>query len=148
MRWRGRFRREQLAYPGQITLPDGRPGLIVLRHPMPGERGNLGVTTMEGVGLWLFDTAMSKTFRIGESKSVQLRVDAQNILNHPTPNDPGASSGCTNGASGDNLSIVASTNDFGRIGSKCVAESTPGDSKEVFGLTSEAGRFIAYIHSV
>ena len=31
---------------------------------------------------------MSKTFRISESKSAQIRIDASNILNHPTPPDP------------------------------------------------------------
>jgi hypothetical protein len=32
---------------------------------------------------------ISKQFRISESKSLQLRIDATNVLNHPTPNNPG-----------------------------------------------------------
>jgi hypothetical protein len=31
---------------------------------------------------------LSKNFRITESKSLQLRMDATNIMNHPTPGDP------------------------------------------------------------
>ena len=31
---------------------------------------------------------MSKSFRITESKSIQVRMDAQNVLNHPNPAAP------------------------------------------------------------
>jgi hypothetical protein len=31
---------------------------------------------------------VSKNFRINESKSFQIRLDATNVLNHPTPNQP------------------------------------------------------------
>jgi len=97
--------------PGQITLPDGRPGVIVLRNPLPGERGTLGLNTMEGPGLWLLDAAMSKTIRITETKSVQFRVDARNVLNHPTPADP-------------SLGINSiGTADFGNVSAKNAAES-------------------------
>jgi hypothetical protein len=107
--------------PGQVTLADGRAGVIVLRNPLPGERGNLGLNTMEGLGLWLFDAAMSKTIKISESKSLQFRVDARNVLNHPTPDDAGFAS-CIGGNLGTNLSLN-SNNDFGLIGGKCVAET-------------------------
>jgi hypothetical protein len=105
--------------PGQITLQDGRPGVIVLRNPLPAERGNLALNTMEGAGLWLFDAALSKTVKIAESKSLELRIDAQNVLNHPTPDDPGMAS-CF--GLGSNLSLN-SNNDFGLVGGKCVAET-------------------------
>jgi hypothetical protein len=104
---------------GQITLPDGRPGIIVLRNPLPGERGNLALNTMEGPGLWLFDAAMSKTIRISERKSLEFRVDARNVLNHPTPDDAGFA---TCGGLGTNLSLN-NPNAFGLIGGKCVAET-------------------------
>jgi len=105
--------------PGQITLQDGRPGVIVLRNPLPAERGNLALNTMEGAGLWLFDAALSKTVKIAESKSLELRIDAQNVLNHPTPDDPGMAS-CF--GLGSNLSLN-NNNDFGLVGGKCVAET-------------------------
>jgi hypothetical protein len=37
---------------------------------------------------WRLDGNLSKTFQVTESKSLQLRVDATNILNHPTTADP------------------------------------------------------------
>jgi hypothetical protein len=40
------------------------------------------------VGRWNFDANIGKTFRIGESKSVQIRFDATNVLNHPNPGEP------------------------------------------------------------
>jgi len=43
---------------------------------------------MENPGTWSFDASASKTFRIGESRSAQLRVDANNVFNHPTPANP------------------------------------------------------------
>ena len=54
---------------GQTTLQDGRPAVIVLRNPLPGEKGNLALNTMEGAGLWLFDAALSKTIKISEQRS-------------------------------------------------------------------------------
>jgi len=61
---------------------------IVLQNPQPGQRGNLGRRIVRLPGTWTFDTAMSKTFRLSESKSLQVRFDAENILNHPTPSAP------------------------------------------------------------
>jgi hypothetical protein len=58
-------------------------GNIVLQHPAPGRRGNLGQNTIEYPGTWKLDANMSKTFRLTESKSLQLRFDATNVLNHP-----------------------------------------------------------------
>jgi len=63
-------------------------GEILLQNPQPGRRGTLGANTFETRGVWTFDGNISKTFQISESKSVQIRVDATNILNHPIPNDP------------------------------------------------------------
>jgi hypothetical protein len=102
-------------------LPNGQKGVIVLRNPRPGERGTLALNTMEGPGLWLFDAAISKTIRIAESKSLEFRIDARNVLNHPTPDDPGQAS-CIGGNLGTNLTLN-SNNDFGLIGGKCVGET-------------------------
>ncbi|MBI4472063.1 MAG: TonB-dependent receptor [Acidobacteria bacterium] len=100
--------------------PDGQQ-VIVLRNPLPGERGTLALNTMEGLGLWFLDAAMSKSFKISETKSLQFRVDARNLLNHPTPDDPGLAS-CFGGGLGTNLTLN-SNNAFGTVGGKCVAES-------------------------
>jgi len=62
--------------------------VIVLQHPQPGKRGTLGQNTIKGLGTWRFDANLGKTFQIGETKSLQVRFDAQNVLNHPQPATP------------------------------------------------------------
>ena len=62
-------------------------GQIVLQNPLPGRRGTLAQTSISRFGLFGFDASLSKQFQIAESKSVQLRFDATNVLNHATPND-------------------------------------------------------------
>ena len=71
-----------------FVLPDGRTAQIVLQHAQPGKKGNLGNATVVGLGNWRFDANLGKTFRISESKSLQVRFDAQNVLNHPQPGNP------------------------------------------------------------
>lgn len=73
---------------GAVTLSDGRTVQYLLVNPTPGKQGNLGLTTVEGLGVIRFDANLSKTFRISESKSMQIRIDATNVLNHPTPPGP------------------------------------------------------------
>ena len=99
--------------PGQITVADTRagaaagstrPALIVLRNTLPGTRGNLGSNTMENPGTWSFDASASKSFRLGENRSAQLRVDTRNVFNHPTPANPSLN--------------VNSDNPFGEIATK------------------------------
>jgi hypothetical protein len=60
-------------------------GQIVLQNPAPGKRGTLGQQSIIGPGSWAMDASLSKQFRITESKSVALRFDATNVLNHPNP---------------------------------------------------------------
>jgi hypothetical protein len=71
-----------------VQNPDGSAGRIVLQNPQPGKRGTLGQNRMELPGAWSFDANLAKTLMISESKSVQFRVDATNVLNHPTPGRP------------------------------------------------------------
>jgi hypothetical protein len=58
-------------------------GRIVLQNPMPGKRGTLGQRTIIGPGDWTLDGSLSKSFEITEGKSLQIRFDATNVLNHP-----------------------------------------------------------------
>ncbi len=62
-----------------------RYGVIVLQNPKPGTQGNLGQYFFRMPGTWRFDANLSKSFRITETKSVQFRMDATNVLNHPNP---------------------------------------------------------------
>jgi len=73
--------------------PDGSPGEILLRYPMPGKTGNLGRGNIYYFGQWSLDMNASKSFRFSESKTVQIRIDASNVLNHATPNQPTLSAG-------------------------------------------------------
>jgi hypothetical protein len=108
--------------PGAIDRPfaDGqtRPSVIVLQHPQPGKRGTLGQNTIIGLGSYRFDANLGKTFRITESKSLQVRFDAQNVLNHPQPANP-------------NLSIT-DANYFGRLNGKTGGRSMQGQLRFSF----------------
>ncbi len=66
---------------------DGTTGPIVLQNPLPGHRGNMPFS-LEAPGKWRFDANIAKTFRLSESKSLQFRMDAQNVMNHADPSDP------------------------------------------------------------
>jgi len=74
--------------PPPSVAADTRTVQIVLQHPQPGQRGNLGNNEVFGLGFYRFDANLGKTFRITESKSLQVRFDALNVLNHPQPSNP------------------------------------------------------------
>jgi hypothetical protein len=70
------------------AVTDAKSGQIVLQNPQPGRAGTLGQKTMELPAQWAFDAAMSKSVRISESKSLQFRMDATNVFNHPLLGNP------------------------------------------------------------
>ena len=96
------------------TFADGqtRPSVIVLQHPQPGKRGTLGRNTIIGLGSYRFDANLGKTFQISESKSIQVRFDAGNVLNHPQPDAPSLS--------------ITGNNYFGRIEEKSGGRTLQG----------------------
>jgi hypothetical protein len=67
------------------AIADTKTGAILLQNPLPGTRGTLGQRVIEGPGRWRFDASLLKSVRITESKSLEFRMDAQNVLNHPEP---------------------------------------------------------------
>ncbi|PYS30403.1 MAG: hypothetical protein DMG11_05340 [Acidobacteria bacterium] len=71
------------------AIADATTGQILLQNPLPGTRGTLGQRVVEGPGRWRFDAGLGKSFKLTESKSLQFRVDARNVLNHPEPNPTG-----------------------------------------------------------
>src|SRR4030095_15067455 len=78
------------ALQGQCTnnaLTDAQ-GNILLQYAAPGTLGTLGDRWIEGPGSFRFDLGASKTIRIDEARSVQIRVDARNVLNHPILGNP------------------------------------------------------------
>jgi hypothetical protein len=69
-----------------IRNSDGTPGAILLQNPLPGHKGNMPLS-LRSLGKWRFDMNLGKTFRLTESKSLQVRFDATNVLNHPDLSD-------------------------------------------------------------
>jgi hypothetical protein len=82
--------------------PDGTPGEVLLKYSKPGEVGTLGFGNFAYFGNWTLDMSASKTFQISESKSVQIRVDSSNVLNHPTPTTPSFSANTFGVSTGKN----------------------------------------------
>jgi hypothetical protein len=102
-----------------LALQDNKTGNIVLQQARPGTLGNLGQNTIRGVGNWSLDGNIGKTFRITESKSLQIRVDATNVFNHPTPGNP-------------NTSLGNANTDFGSITTKTGTRSFQGQLRFSF----------------
>jgi hypothetical protein len=80
---------------GAIVLPDGSSIVNVLVNPNPGQIGTLGNRSVNSFGSVFLDGNVQKTFRLTESKSLSVRVDATNILNHPQLNSPNFTVGAT-----------------------------------------------------
>jgi hypothetical protein len=78
------------------AVADAKTNQILLQNPLPGTRGNLGQNTMTNPGTYRFDANVAKSFRLGEAKSLMVRVDAANVLNHPQPADPNLNMNVTN----------------------------------------------------
>jgi hypothetical protein len=96
-----------------LTAIADSSGNIVLQNPLPGQRGTLGQRTITNPGSWRLDGSLGKSFQISESKQLQIRFDATNILNHPDPFIP-------NPGFGQQQTPVLNINsdDFGTIANK------------------------------
>jgi hypothetical protein len=70
------------------AIADAKTGQILLQNPAPGKRGTLGFRSLEGPGVWRFDANLAKSIKLTESKSLQFRLDATNVFNHPEPATP------------------------------------------------------------
>ncbi len=92
-------------------------GKIVLQNAVPGTLGTLGLFPIYGPGSWSLDANLQKRIRIAESKNLTIRLDASNILNHPTPGNP-------------NLDINAGT--FGEINTKTGSRTLAGQFRFEF----------------
>jgi hypothetical protein len=79
----------------------GSPGA-----PLPPAYGNLGYNNMKGPGVFQLNLALSRNFRVAESKTIQLRAEAFNLPNHLNAAAPGAA-----GTSNNNLTAP----NFGKL---------------------------------
>jgi hypothetical protein len=100
---------------------NGQPiaGPIVFQKAQPGTRGNFDNNQLTGPGRWGLDMAISKNIEFMEGKSINFRVDATNIFNHPTPSnaEPSSYDGRTYQITDPNAGLNAAT-PFGYIGYK------------------------------
>ena len=76
-----------LAVVDHIDPTTGLPvaGPIVLAHADPGTPGDFQTNSLIGFGRWTWDMTAGKSIDIAEGKSLTFRMDAQDVLNHPTP---------------------------------------------------------------
>jgi hypothetical protein len=82
------------------TNPNGTPCTGSLHYV--SAFGTLAQRTVATPGTWRFDANLQKAVRLSESETLEFRVDASDVLNHPEPGTP-------------NLNINATTAQFGQI---------------------------------
>jgi len=71
------------------SVPGGRRLNNQAFTPTPGlVQGNLGRNAIAGFGMYQIDLALRRDFRLADKRSLQLRIEAFNALNHPSFADP------------------------------------------------------------
>jgi hypothetical protein len=68
-----------------IAAPSGsgQPfNLAAFSVPAPGRWGNAGRNIINGPAIWGLNASLGRVFRLGERRSVDLRFDANNFINH------------------------------------------------------------------
>jgi hypothetical protein len=80
----GQLRAEATGLP-VAPVPGGNPyfNLNAFTTPAPGTWGNAGQDTIPGVTVWTTSGTLNRAWRFGESRrTLQLRISANNVLNH------------------------------------------------------------------
>ena len=90
---------------------NGNPvaGPVVFQHAAPGTKGNFNPDSVIGFGRWGLDMTAGKNFEIMEGKSLNIRIDAQNVFNHPTPSGSAPTSYNSRNYSESNPSFAINT---------------------------------------
>jgi hypothetical protein len=68
------------------AIADAKTGQMLVQNAQPGTYPTMGIGSIFGPGRWRFDANLSKSIKLTESKSLQIRLDATDVLNHPEPN--------------------------------------------------------------
>jgi hypothetical protein len=66
----------------------------------------MGIGSIFGAGRWRFDANISKSIKFTEAKTLQVRLDATNVLNHPEPAAPSLN---LTGAAASNFGLIGTT---------------------------------------
>jgi hypothetical protein len=103
-----------------ITDPSGN---IILVNPLPGQVGNLGLSTLRGPSRFDLDMNMVKRFKITETSQFELRIDAVNILNHPNFGAPSTAMN-TSGTFGRITALASGLNTGGNGGMRSFVINT------------------------
>jgi hypothetical protein len=74
------------------TAPIGSPG-SAFERPARGTFGNLPRNELRGPGYWRVDASLFKHFRLGAERSLEVRIEAVNALNHVNLGNPDAEIG-------------------------------------------------------
>jgi len=69
-------------YTGAPVFVDGALNPAAFANPAPGTYGNAGRDTITGPMTFGLNGSAARTFRLGERRSVDIRFDARNALNH------------------------------------------------------------------
>src|SRR5437867_274153 len=81
-------------------------------RPAPGTVGNMSPGMLRGPGYFNIDAGLSRTFTFNETKRVELRAEATNVLNHTNFYGPG-DGGTTNAQ--QTAFVTWTSSNFGRI---------------------------------
>jgi len=63
-------------------------GTTIFKNPEPGTTGNTSYRWVEGPGNIRVDAALAKKIQIDESRSITVRADAVNVMNHAVWGNP------------------------------------------------------------
>jgi hypothetical protein len=83
--------RPNLTNPNPYTTKPGVDGWLnasAFGSPAAGTYGNLGANNMRGPGVFQFDVSVTRTFRVREAQSIQIRGEAFNLPNTLNPSTP------------------------------------------------------------
>jgi hypothetical protein len=61
---------------------------LAFASPATGTYGTLGLNALKGPGTFQLDMSVTRSFKVAETKSIQLRGEAFNLPNHPNLNPP------------------------------------------------------------
>ena len=85
-------------------IEPGANNRVIFGQNIFGERPNFPLNQIIGPMRWNTDGAISKSVRLTEGKSMQIRIDASNIFNHVEATAP--------------TMTISSITNFGRLASK------------------------------